>query len=162
MRFSGLILCAVFACAAYAENWPQWRGPHLDGTSGETNVAVHWSATSNVLWKTELPGLGHASPIVFGDRVFTVSAEPQTEERVLLALDRDSGKIVWQQPVLKSPLEKKHSLNSHASSTPACDGERVFVAFLDVNTVVVAAYDFSGKQQWLVWPGKFCSRTRSS
>jgi len=142
---------------AHAENWPQWRGPRLDGTSAETNVPIHWSATSNVLWKTELPGLGHASPIVFGNRVFTVSAVPQSEERLLLAVDRDSGKIVWQQSVLKSPLEKKHSLNSHASSTPACDGERVFVAFLDVKTMVVAAYDFSGKQQWLVRPGKFSS-----
>ena len=147
----------AFAFTAHAENWPQWRGPRLDGTSAETNVPVHWSATSNVLWKTELPGLGHASPIVFGNRVFTVSAVPQTEERVLIALERDSGKILWQQAVLKSPLEKKHSLNSHASSTPACDGERVFVAFLDVSTVVVAAYDFSGKQQWLVRPGKFSS-----
>jgi outer membrane protein assembly factor BamB len=147
----------AITCTAGAENWPQWRGPRLDGTSKEKKVPIHWNAKSNVLWKTELPGLGHASPIVFGDRVFTVSAVPQTEERLLLALNRANGKIVWQQPVLKSPLEKKHSLNSHASSTPACDGERVFVTFLDVNTVVVAAYDFLGKQQWLVRPGKFSS-----
>lgn len=154
---SRLWIFLAFAFAAHAENWPQWRGPRLDGTSAEAKAPVHWSATSNVLWKTELLGLGHASPIVFGNRVFTVSAVPQTEERLLFAVDRDSGKIAWQQPVLKSPLEKKHSLNSHASSTPATDGERVFVAFLDVNTVVVAAYDFSGKQQWLVRPGKFSS-----
>src|SRR5688500_17650628 len=116
---------------AFAENWPQWRGPRLDGTSAEKNVPVHWSSTSNVVWKTELPGLGHASPIVFDNKVFTVSALPITEERVLLCLDRRSGKIAWQRSVIKSPLERKHSLNSHASSTPACDGERVIVAFLD-------------------------------
>jgi outer membrane protein assembly factor BamB len=145
------------ALVAHAENWPQWRGPRLDGTSTETKAPVHWSATSNVLWKTELPGPGHASPIVFGDKVFTVAAIPQSEERVLLCLNRNNGKIVWQQAVLQSPLEKKHSLNSHASSTPATDGERVFVAFLDVNKMFVAAYDFSGKQQWAVRPGKFSS-----
>ncbi|HWN97279.1 MAG TPA: PQQ-binding-like beta-propeller repeat protein [Methylomirabilota bacterium] len=147
----------LMAAAARAENWPQWRGPQLDGTSAEKSVPVHWSATSNVVWKTPLPGLGHASPIVFGDKVFTVSAIPETQERVLLCLDRAGGKIIWRQSVLQSQLERKHSLNSHASSTPACDGERVFVAFLDRNEMVVAAYDLSGKQEWLVRPGKFSS-----
>lgn len=104
-----------------------------------------------------MPGLGHASPIVFNDKVFTVSALPETEERVLLCLNRSSGEIEWRQAVVKSPLERKHSLNSHASSTPACDGERVFVAFLDRNEMVVAAYDLNGKQSWLIRPGKFSS-----
>ncbi|HEY0548232.1 MAG TPA: PQQ-binding-like beta-propeller repeat protein [Verrucomicrobiae bacterium] len=140
-----------------AENWPQWRGPRLDGTSVEKNIPTHWNATSNVVWKTELPGLGHASPIVYGDRVFTISALPETEERVLLCVDRKTGKITWQKSVIKSPLEKKHSLNSHASSTPACDGERVFVSFLDQAQMVVAAYDLGGHQQWMKRPGKFSS-----
>jgi len=156
MKVFVLALCGVVA-TAHAENWPQWRGPRLDGTSAEKNVPVDWSATSNVVWKTALPGLGHASPIVFGDKVFTVSALPETQERVMLCLDRKSGNIAWQQSVIQSPFEKKHSLNSHASSTPACDGERVFVAFLDRTEMVVAAYDLSGKRQWLVRPGKFSS-----
>lgn len=156
MKFLELALCAV-AVSAHAENWPQWRGPRLDGTSAETNVPVHWSATSNVVWKTELPGLGHASPIVFGDQVFTVSAVAETQERLLLCLDRTNGRIAWQRRVLQSPFEKKHALNSHASSTPACDGERVFVAFLDLTEMVVAAYDLNGQRQWLVRPGKFSS-----
>jgi outer membrane protein assembly factor BamB len=150
-----LVLAGV--CPGLAEDWPQWRGPRLDGTSAEKNIPISWSTTSNVLWKTELAGIGHASPIVFGNKVFTVSAIPQTEERLLLCLDRKSGKISWRKPVLKSPLERKHSLNSHASSTPACDGERVFVAFLDRNEMVVAAYDLAGQQQWIVRPGHFSS-----
>jgi len=153
-----LILLNAFVLMARAENWPEWRGPRLDGTSAETNAPVHWSATSNVLWKTELPGAGHASPIVFGDKVFTVSAVAPTEERLLLCLDAARGKILWQRPVLKALMESKHSLNSHASSTPATDGERVFVAFLDVNKMFVAAYDFSGKQVWAVRPGPFASK----
>lgn len=157
MKFTLLVFCGMVA-VAHAENWPQWRGPQLDGTSAETNVPVHWSATSNVFWKTELPGLGHASPIVFGDKVFTVTALPQNEERMLLCLDRATGKMLWQQPVLKTLMETKHDLNSHASSTPATDGERVFVAFLEVNRMVVAAYDYNGKQQWLVRPGTFASK----
>ena len=77
MKPLGLLL--GLALAAHAGNWPQWRGPRLDGTSTETNAPVHWSATSNVLWKTALPGPGHASPIVFGDKVSTVAAVPQSE-----------------------------------------------------------------------------------
>ena len=140
-----------------AENWPAWRGPRLDGTSTEKQVPVHWSATSNVLWKSELPGIGHASPIVWGENVFTVSAVTEQQARVLLCIDRTSGKLRWQQAVVNAPMEKKHSLNSHASSTPATDGERVYVAFLDRSEMVVGAYDFTGKQRWLVRPGRFSS-----
>ena len=157
MRRLSVIACLALFFPAHAENWPQWRGPRLDGTSAEKKIPVHWSATNNVLWKTALPGAGHASPIVFGDQVFTVAALPGSEERVLLGLEAASGKISWQRSVLKSSLEKKHALNSHASSTPACDGERVFVAFLDRNEMVVAAYGLDGREQWLVRPGPFRS-----
>ena len=155
MKLSVIILLG--AISAQAENWPQWRGPRLDGTSLDARLPVHWSATSNVVWKTELPGLGHASPIVYGDKIFTVSAVPETEARVLLCVDRKNGAIAWRQAVIASPLERKHSLNSHASSTPACDGERVFVAFLDRAEMVVAAFGLDGKRQWLVRPGRFNS-----
>ena len=136
-----------------AENWPCWRGPRLDGTSHEKKVPLRWSGTSNVVWKTALPGAGHASPIVWDDRIFTVGAMSASQDRVLVCLDRTNGRIVWQQTVLNAPLERKHSLNSHASSTPATDGALVYVAFLDGDKTLVAAYDFNGRQRWLVRPG---------
>jgi outer membrane protein assembly factor BamB len=142
---------------ASAENWPGWRGPHGDGTSLESKPPIRWSATSNVVWKTEIPGNGHASPIVWGDRIFTVSARLEHQDRVLFCLDRGTGKMLWHKTVLQSPLEKKHSLNSYASSTPVTDGERIYVAFLDRQEMVVAAYDFDGNQKWLVRPGPFAS-----
>jgi len=140
-----------------SENWPCWRGPRQDGTSIETNVPIHWSATSNVLWKTELPGFGHSSPIVYGDHIFTVSAMDETQSRLLLCLGRKSGKMLWQRTVLTAPLEDKHTLNSFASSTPATDGTLVYVAFLDRDQMFVAAYDFHGAQRWAVRPGPFFS-----
>jgi outer membrane protein assembly factor BamB len=73
-------------------------------------------------------------------------------------LDRNSGRVVWESVVLKSPLEGKHRLNSHASSTPATDGERVYTAFLDRDTVVVSAFDLDGKKVWEVKPGTFASK----
>lgn len=129
----------------------------MDGTSAETNVPVHWSATSNLIWKTELPGSGHASPIVWEDKIFTVSAIAEQEARVLLCVNRADGKLLWQKTVVVAPFEGKHRLNSHASSTPATDGEFVYVAFLDRKEMLVAAYDFSGNQKWLVRPGPFSS-----
>ncbi len=152
----GMFLCS-FALPIRPENWPNWRGPRGDGTSAENDVPVSWSATANVLWKTAIPGSGHASPIVFGDRAFTVAALPETEERLLLCYDRRSGELLWSRTVIKAPLEKKHPLNSHASSTPATDGEKVYVAFLDRQEMVVAAYDFQGEQKWLARPGEFRS-----
>jgi outer membrane protein assembly factor BamB len=112
--------------------------------------------------------------------VFIVAAMPENEQRVLLCLDRASGKQLWQSTVLKAPIESIHKLNSQASSTPATDGERVFTAFLDntetdatrkanagrvigkgevpKGTVVISAHDFSGKQIWQVRPGLFSSK----
>jgi hypothetical protein len=165
-RVSGFgfrVLLAAFSLAsslsspASAENWPCWRGPRLDGTSRETNVPIHWSASSNVVWKAELPVSGHASPIVWGDRVFTVSALPETQDRLLLCLDRRTGKLLWKQTVLTAPLERKHALNSFASSTPATDGELIYTAFLDGAQMFVAAHDFSGHQRWIARPGPFAS-----
>jgi outer membrane protein assembly factor BamB len=140
-----------------AENWPGWRGPRGDGTSQEKNVPVHWSSSRNVVWKSQVPGIGHASPIVWNDRLFTVSALSETQDRVLLCFDRQDGSIRWQRTVVSSPFEHKHSLNSFASSTPATDGELVCVAFLDREDMLVAAYDLEGQQRWLVRPGKFKS-----
>lgn len=170
---------ALIATTARAENWPTWRGPRLDGTSADNGFPTK-IGSETILWRAELPGLGHASPIVWGDKVFTVSSIEESEERVLLCLDRNTGKMLWKSIVLKSPLEGKHRLNSHASSTPATDGERVFTAFLDdtpteatmkanagkvigkgessKGTVVVSAYDFTGKRLWEVRPGLFSSK----
>lgn len=149
---------ALLCRPASAENWPGWRGPRGDGTSRETSVPIHWSTTSNVTWKTELPGSGHASPIAWDDKIFTVSTLAQTQDRVLICLDRKDGKIAWQRTVIQSPLEGKHPLNSHASSTPATDGTLVYVTFLDQQEMVVAAYDLAGHQRWLVRPGVFKSK----
>src|SRR5256885_128119 len=100
---------------ALAENWPCWGGPRGGGTSPEKNVRIPWSAASNVVWKTRLPGTGHASPIVWGSRVFTLTALLETQDRVLLCLDRQNGRILWRQTVIRSELERKHPLNSYAS-----------------------------------------------
>lgn len=151
------VSCVSASCLG--EDWPGWRGPRGDGSSVEKMVPVKWDGANGegVLWKAEIPGDGHSSPIVLGKRVFISTALADTQERVLLCLDRDTGRELWRRTVLTAPLERKHRENSYASSTPATDGERVFVTFLDGLEAVVAAYDLDGKEQWLVRPGRFTS-----
>jgi outer membrane protein assembly factor BamB len=153
--FGLLTLALSVACA---ENWPGWRGPRGDGTSLEKGVPTHWSGTENIAWKTSVAGQGHSSPIVWEDRIFLTTALEQAQERVLLCLDRMTGALLWQQTVLRAPLEAKNKENSYASATPASDGKKVYLTFLDGDQVLVAAYDFSGKQIWLVRPGRFKSQ----
>jgi hypothetical protein len=153
-------MCAVLLAlgTAQAENWPGWRGPRGDGSSAEADVPTRWSATNNVAWVADIPGFGHGSPIVWDDRIFLLTAVTQQQERCLVCLDRTAGRLLWQRTVVTSPLERKHMLNSFASSTPVTDGQQVYCTFLDQSNMVVAAYDFAGQQQWLVRPGVFTSK----
>lgn len=154
MRWALLILLSV---SIRAENWPVWRGPRGDGSSAEKNIPVKWSATENVAWKAEVPGIGHASPVVFGEKIFTVTALLDEQERALLCFGRATGKKLWQRTIVKAALERKHNLNSFASSTPATDSALVYTAFLDRDEMVVTAHDFDGNQKWQVRPGVFAS-----
>ncbi|HZU38551.1 MAG TPA: PQQ-binding-like beta-propeller repeat protein, partial [Gemmataceae bacterium] len=125
--------------------------------SDEKNVPVHWSATDNVCWKTPIPGKGHSSPVVWGDRIFLTTCLEQQQQRTLLCLDRRDGRTLWQRVVLRAPLEQKHFLNSFASSTPVTDGQHVWVTFLDVPRMEVFCYDFAGNLVWRRSPGEFHS-----
>ncbi|NLF67597.1 MAG: PQQ-binding-like beta-propeller repeat protein [Candidatus Anammoximicrobium sp.] len=170
--YASAVLFAIGLLAADsvpAENWPCWRGPRGDGTSQETQVPLRWNGVSggNIVWKTPLPGRGHSSPIVWDDRLFLVACVEASQDRILFCVDRQSGQILWQRTVIAAPLEKQHKLNSHASGTPATDGELVYVTFLEPDfgskrevtpgNLVVAAYDFAGQPRWLVRPGRFSS-----
>lgn len=160
MRF--LPFCLTFiscfaAASVRAENWPGWRGPRGDGASQEKNLPLTWSESKNIHWKAPIAGKGHSSPIIWEDRIFVTTCLEDKGERVLICLDRRSGKILWQRVVLTAKLEKKHTLNSYASATPITDGEHVWVAFLAYPDMQVACYDFDGQQVWLRSPGKLLS-----
>ncbi|MBC8355706.1 MAG: PQQ-like beta-propeller repeat protein [Planctomycetes bacterium] len=172
-----ICLAFVFVPSATAENWPSWRGARGDGSSLDANVPTEWDGATgkNILWKASIPGDGHASPIIWEDRIFVVSCLPKEKQRVLICLDRKDGKTLWQKTVMSAPLESKHNLNSFASGTPATDGKLVYVTFLEVDgktvpapnvgtprpitpgKMVVAAYDFEGNRKWIVKPGSFVS-----
>jgi len=158
-----------------AENWPGWRGPSGDGVSAGKGIPTKWSSTENIAWKIAVPGEGHSSPIVWGDKVFLTSSLTEKNKRILLCIDRLSGQTVWQRDVVQSPPETIHRLNSRASGTPATDGKQVYVTFMRAEgdeviapnvgserlitpgKIIVAAFDLDGNKKWKTNVGDFVS-----
>jgi outer membrane protein assembly factor BamB len=139
-------------------DWPAWRGPHGDGSSEDGEVPLHWSKTENIRWKMSVPGKGHSSPIVVGDRIFLTAYLESSQDRLLLCFSRTDGKLLWQQTVLTAPSEEMHRNNTPASSTPVSDGKRVWVSFLDGKEMVVAGYTLDGKPTWKRSVGPYDSK----
>ena len=128
-----------------------------DGTSQEANIPTKWTGSENVAWKVSVPGTGHSSPAVWQDRVFLESCLEQDQAAPLSCFDGDPGGCCGRRRCSRRRW-KAGTLNSFASSTPATDGHYVYASFLDVDKMLVAAYDFDGKQKWLVRPGGFSSK----
>jgi outer membrane protein assembly factor BamB len=103
-----IILLITVSLQLSAENWPGWRGPRGDGSSISQSLPLEWDGTTgkNILWKTPLPGTGHASPVIWENHVFIATCNIESQSRRLIALDRHSGKILWNREVLNSRLEK--------------------------------------------------------
>lgn len=132
-------------------DWPWWRGPDRNGVADpKQDPPTRWSETENVLWKAPVPGRGHGSAIVVGDQVFLAAAEPDRQVQSVLCLDRKTGKQLWQAEVHKGNFETKGNAKaSHASATPACDGKRVFVNFVNNGHVYATALDRTdGSKLW--------------
>src|SRR5436309_4913866 len=156
-RVGWLLAMVAFAASASADEWPGWRGPRHDGTSTESSFPLRWSATENVLWKVAVPGKGHSSPVVWGDRLFITTCIEESGDRKLLCFDRRDGRALWDRVVVTVPLEGKHKLNSFSSSTPVTDGKNLWLAYLEGKRFSVFCYDLEGTLVWKNSPGEFHS-----
>lgn len=175
-----LCLAGSLQCLAQSTNWPQWRGPQGAGISNEKNLPDQWSADKNIRWKTPLPGRGHSSPVVWENKIFlttdlegdvvpgakavqhvrkgevwvhpdSVSGNRKHTLKVL-CLDRDTGKILWEQVAYEGTvLDDRHRKNTYASGTPVTDGKFVY-AFFEAEGLY--CYDFAGKLIWKTNVGK--------
>ena len=128
-----------------AENWPGFRGPTGQGISTEKGLPTEWSSTTNIAWKTEIPGEGWSSPVIYGDRVFvTTSVDAGVSCRVF-CLKRQTGEVLWNREVIQQTPKRKEKRNSYATPTPVTDGKQVYVAFGDGT---VAALSMKGDLVW--------------
>jgi hypothetical protein len=154
----GAVLPAALFGQPAPSDWPGFRGPTGQGGSADRNLPVTWSDKENVAWKVELPAPGTSSPVVVGKRLYltgytgySVPGRPKGRIEDLklhvFALDRDSGKVLWNKEVTPEDGEPPTIRDDHgyASSTPACDGERLCVHF---GKTGVFAFDLDGNQLW--------------
>jgi outer membrane protein assembly factor BamB len=131
----------LLTSVTHAENWPQWRGPNLNGVSGEKNLPLRWSADENVSWKLAMPGWSGATPIIWNDRIFLNVADGN--DLYLWCVDRNKGNLVWKK--LLGGGNVKMRKQNMASPSPVTDGKSVFVM---TGTGILKGFDFDGKQLW--------------
>lgn len=154
--------------SAAAKFWPQWRGPLGTGAAPHADPPVEWGEDKNIRWKVELPGRGHSTPIVWGDRIFVTAAEPFGEALpprhsgrpgehdnlpvthrhrfIVMAIDPRSGKTLWQKTVHEAlPHEGGHNTGSLASASPVTDGQRIYAFF---GSYGLYCLDFDGELLW--------------
>jgi outer membrane protein assembly factor BamB len=129
-------------------DWPAWRGPAGTGVSAETGLPVHWSLSSNVLWKTPLAGAGVSAPVVWGDRVFVTASDGRLNDRLhVYCLHADDGRTLWHARLFGSAQpEGLFPPGGMAVPTPATDGKALYALFGTGDLVCV---DFAGKPLWI-------------
>jgi outer membrane protein assembly factor BamB len=156
--------------ASAVNYWPQWRGPFANGVSKTADPPIEWSETKNVRWKVEIPGRGSSSPVVWGNRIFLLTAVPAgvdskdshaprgglpriSHRFIVLAIDRATGKTIWERTAREAvPHEASHAENgTWASSSAITDGTRVFAWF---ESEGLYAYDMDGTLLWQTDLGK--------
>ena len=162
------LLILAFSITAHAQNWPSFRGPNASGVADGTNPPTTWDVekTQNVLWKTGIPGLSHASPVVWGNQIFLITAVSSdstttfaAKDRgidlatdnakhtwMIFALDKRNGRVLWSNTAYEGvPRARRHVKATQANSTPVTDGRYVCAVF---GSEGLACYDTNGKLQW--------------
>lgn len=143
---------------ADANDWPWWRGPNLNNhMPANQNPPTKWSEKENVLWRVELPGRGHGTPCIVGQRIFLGGGDAKQQKIWIQCLDRTSGKTLWQTDIYQGAFPKTHGDNSPASATVACDGQRVYLPYQTSEAICLAALDLDGKPVWNKTLGKYWS-----
>jgi len=138
-----------FPALSVERDWPWWRGPSRNGIASEAPVPTQFSDHENLAWKTPVPGRGHSSPTVVGDRIFLTTADDAKKIHYVLAFDRKTGKQLWQVEVNHDGFPaKNHAKNTEATATVASDGERLFATFYHHDKVVAVCLDFEGNRVW--------------
>ena len=151
---------ADFPKLSVERDWPWWRGPSRNGVAAsDATPPTKWSNTENVTWKTPVPGRGHSSPIVVGDKVFLETADEAKKVQSVVAFDRKTGKQLWKTDISTGGFPRaNHPKNTEASPTLACDGERLYAAFFHHETLQATALDLNGKKVWQKTVGPFNPR----
>lgn len=141
-----LVILAFSTTTLVAQEWSRFRGKNGTGVSDATTVPTTWQE-KDLNWKTKLPGVGHSSPIQYGDTIFVLSGDPENGTKYVVAVNANDGKIKWKKEFEAQPY-RFHRLNSYNSSTPAADAERVYVSWSDMAHTKLIAFTHAGEKVW--------------
>jgi outer membrane protein assembly factor BamB len=141
---AAVLLATLGTSSLIAANWPQWRGPSLNGVSTDQNLPTRWSATENVAWKLPLPAFSGSTPIIWDDLIFlNVATERATGQIELWAVDRTKQGVLWKRPL--SGGNRIGNKQNMSSPSPVTNGRHVWVM---TGTGILKAFDFAGKELW--------------
>jgi outer membrane protein assembly factor BamB len=136
----------LFASVLHGQEWTGFRGPSGQGISQAKTIPIKWT-DNDYAWKVELPGTGHSSPVVWGNKVFVTSGDQKAALGILLALSASDGQVLWQKQY-KLPSYPMNRLNSYATATPAVDADYVYVLWPTAKETLLVAVDHSGEDIW--------------
>ncbi len=142
-------------------DWPQWRGAGQNGLGESSAFPRTWSDSENIAWSADVPGRGHASPVVVGDAVYLATARLDEQRQSVLAYSRADGKLLWESDVHAGkfpPANEIHDKATYANGTVACDGEHVYATFFNDGQIFASALSLDGKLVWQVPVGSFRSK----
>lgn len=141
-----LLMAYLPLTSALAEDWSQFRGPNGSGVSETTGLPVEFGPKKNVIWNAPIPP-GHSSPVLTKNRIFVTAhtAEKENYKLLVMCLDRQTGKLLWQREVPRSGVGRLQNVNGPASPSPVTDGSNVYVFFQEFGLV---SYDGAGKERW--------------
>lgn len=153
-RMRSLTVCvALFTAGVFssthttnAEDWTRFHGPNGTGESEATTIPASWGEV-DYNWIAELPGMGHSSPVIWGKRLFILSADPKTATRYMLCYDAEKGKEIWRRDFESAP-HHLHTMSSFASCTPTVDEERVYIAWSTPASLTFKAFTHNGDLVW--------------
>lgn len=146
----------LLACGAQAQEWTRFRGPNGTGISTAKTIPVQFTE-KDYNWKVPLPGEGHSSPVLWGDKIFLTGSNEQQGGMVVHAISVHDGRVLWQKD-FPFPAFAKHKFNSYASSTPALDAERVYVTWATPEHYMLVAFSHKGDIVWQRDFGPFLSQ----
>lgn len=155
LRWLAIVIASALSGPLFAEEWPRFRGPNGVGI-GQANLPLQWTE-KDFAWKTAIPGSGHSSPVIWGEKIFLTSGDSKTGQRIVLALNSADGKVLWNKSFDAKPYAM-HLRNSVATGTPAVDAERLYVSFGTPQQYLVIALDHQGKELWQADLGAFSSQ----
>jgi outer membrane protein assembly factor BamB len=135
-------------------DWPWWRGPNRNGYAGNQNVPIEWDETKNIVWKASIPGRGHSTPTIVGEKIFLLTSDEEKHTQSVICFERSTGALLWTTQIHEGGWQGRiHERNTQATPTIACDGKRIFASLMYNEQIWLSALNLNGD---ILWQQKAC------